>query len=89
MAKKPKKPIWYESARRHTYQAWISENCNVAILPDRDHWRWRVGDGELTTASAQGVVAKEGHATSRVAAKNAALRAAKKVCPVQFRARRR
>ena len=90
-----KKPVWYESlSRRHAYQAWVAENCAVAIIPDNYRWRWRVGNGDLTSNPgpfdpANQIVAKEGVVKTRQGAKTAALKAAKKACPVSFGGRRR
>jgi len=95
MSKKlSKKPIWHESARRHAYQAWVGDNCTVAIIPDKYRWRWRVGNGDLTSSPGpfdpvQGTIAKEGVVNTRTGAKRAALKAAAKACPVTLGSRRR
>jgi hypothetical protein len=93
-SKSKKSPVWYESSKRHAYQAFVGPDCTVAIAPDRrpdhdDEWRWRVGRGELTHDAGpfdpvQGFVAKEGRAMTRNGAKRAALQAAKKACPVRL-----
>jgi hypothetical protein len=87
-----KKPIWYESAKRHAYQAWVGNNCAVAILPEKYEWRWRVGTGDLTSTpepfDPASRVAKEGVVKTREAAKRAALKAAAKTCPIGPRRKR-
>jgi hypothetical protein len=88
-----KKPIWYESAKRHAYQAWVGNNCAVAILPEKYKWRWRVGTGDLTSTPepfdpASSRIAKEGVVKTREAAKRAALKAAAKTCPIGPRRKR-